>query len=357
MTDTPYRPTDPPANGFPHQAPGGDELFPPVEPPPAGFILKLFVIPALIVMVLLAVWQVPKWLVRQTTARPDELIQRLEHGSAIARNQNALDLANYLRDERFIEFRRSPQSAQQLAKVLERQIEQSATAASATEDEIRFRTYLVRALGEFEVQDGINVLLKVAVTNRNPSEQVVRDAALHSIAVRAYNLRQLDPPRELTHLDLEPTLIRLAGDEDPQIRKATAYTLGVLGTPPAIAQLEKMVGDPHADTRYNAAVWLADRGNAAAIDTLAEMLELQDLDSAQEESNPQDRAFKRAVIVSNAVKATQKLAEQNSSADFAPLIAALEQLAAADEAALEKARIPIGVIPEVQRTLKQLRRK
>jgi hypothetical protein len=51
------------------------------------------------------------------------------------------------------------------------------------------------------------------------------------------------------------------------------------------------------------------------------------------------------------------LAEQNPSADFSPLVAALEQLAEADEAALDKARIPIGVIPEVQRTLKDLRQR
>ena len=34
-----------------------------------------------------------------------------------------------------------------------------------------------------------------------------------------------------------------------------------------------MVDDPHADTRYNAAIALAQHGNVAAIPTLAEMLD------------------------------------------------------------------------------------
>ena len=48
------------------------------------------------------------------------------------------------------------------------------------------------------------------------------------------------------------------------------------------------------------------------------------------------------VIVSNAIKAAQELASKNPDADFAPLIAALERLTAADDETLRKARIPAG---------------
>jgi hypothetical protein len=295
MTDSHNRPNDPPANGWPHRASTGEELLPPVEPPAPGFILQLFVIPALIVLVLLAVWQVPKWLVRRTAAQPDELIQRLEQGSSIARFQTAFDLANKLRDERFRAFRRSPAAAKELAGILERQVERGGAAGGMDDDEVRFRTYLSRALGEFEVQDGLDALLQAAETNRDPREQIVRDGAVQAIAVRAYNLHRLDPPQELTHPELEPTLFRLASDEDPVIRSQTAYALGHVGTPAAIERLETMVGDPHADTRYNAAMGLALHGNAKAIETLSEMLELDDLASVQEETNEQNQAFKRAV--------------------------------------------------------------
>jgi HEAT repeat protein len=355
MPDSQYRPTDPPANGWPHKASSGEEFLPPVEPPPAGFILKLFVIPALIVLVLLAVWQVPKWLVRRTTERPEQLIDRLEHGSAtVARSQTALDLANYLRDERYQEFQRNAEAAEQLAGILERELDQPVTAETMSEEEIRYRVYLARALGEFRVQQGADALLKAAQTERDPAEDVVREAALQAIAVRAHNLCELDPPQPLFHPDLEATLFELAGDEDPQIRKATAYALGVIGTPTALARLEDMVDDPHADTRYNAATWLAHHGQAAAVDTLAEMLELDDLESVREETNPIDRAFKRAVIVNNAIKASLELAEQNPSADLSPIVGALERLAAADESTLEEARIPKGIAFEARRALATL---
>ena len=54
MADTPrpaLRPDDVPAFGAhePYPATGDDQL-PPVEPPSAGFIIQLFVVPALIVM-------------------------------------------------------------------------------------------------------------------------------------------------------------------------------------------------------------------------------------------------------------------------------------------------------------------
>ena len=142
MSESQYRPEDPPANGWPHRAASGEDLLPPVEPPPAGFILKLFVIPALIVLVLLAVWQVPKWLVRSSNDRPQELIQRLEQGSSIARFQTAFDLANKLRDGQFKKFRQDPKAASELAAVLERQVEKGGASGGMDDDEIRFRTYL-----------------------------------------------------------------------------------------------------------------------------------------------------------------------------------------------------------------------
>lgn len=353
MSESQYRPEDPSANGWPHRA-SGEELLPPVEPPPAGFILKLFVIPALIVIVLLAVWQVPKWLVRSTTDRPEELIQRLEQGSSIARFQTAFDLANKLRDGQCKKFRQDPKAASQLAAILERQVELGGSDGGMDEAEVRFRTYLARALGEFEVEEGIDALLKAAETNRDPREQIVRDGAVQAIAVRAYNLQHLKPPLELTNPQLHAAFVRLATDEDPVIRLQTAFALGTIGTPWAVERLESMVGDPHADTRYNAAMGLAVHGNAKAIETLSEMLQLEDLPSAREETSENNQAFKRAVIVSNAIQATQELAKQNPNADLSPIVEALERIVSADDATLNKARIPTGVVPIVRSVLREL---
>jgi hypothetical protein len=118
-----------------------------------------------------------------------------------------------------------------------------------------------------------------------------------------------------------------------------------------------MVGDPHADTRYNAAVGLAVHGNAKAIETLAEMLALEDLASVQEEQSESARVNKRALIVSNAINATHELAMENPDADFAPIVAALEQILTADKKALAGARIPAVVVPQVRILLGELKQR
>lgn len=346
-----HRPDDPPANGWPHRAASGDDLLPPVEPPAAGFILKLFVIPALIVVVLLAMWQVPRWLLRRTSADPRELIARLDEGSRIARFQAAFDLAQRLADDRYREFRQSPEVATELAEILKQEVERGSGAGGMDDAEIQFRRYLAQALGKFEVQEGTDALLLAARTNRDPRERVVRDGAVQAIAERAFQLHHRTPPAELVQPELQATLAQLARDDDPIIRVQTAFALGAIGTPWAIEQLEVLTGDPYADTRFNAAVALAHRGNAKGVDTLAEMLELEDLASVQEETNDQARANKRAIIVSNAIQATQELLRQNPQADLSPVLAALERLASADRAALAKARIPTGAVAEARRVL------
>ena len=340
--------------GDPSGAPAGDDLLPPVEPPSAGFIIQLFVVPALIVLVIVSVWFTFTWLVRRTATRPQDLIQGLEQGPSIARWQRASELADMLRNERFADFKRSPEAARHLARILEREIDGVEGAGEMDERDVAFRAFLAKALGEFEVKEGTDALVKAAQTDRGPAERLMRYYAIDAIAVRAFNLLRLEPPQELAHPDLVPTLSRLAGDEDPLIRRRTAYALDKLGTPAAIERLEPMVDDPDPDTRYNAAVGLAHHGNARGVETLAEMLDVEELASVENETIEQDRVFKRAVIVSNALQAVEALARQNPGADFSLVADALERLAAADADALAKVYIPSRAVSDARRVLEAL---
>mgnify|MGYP002137427461 CR=1 FL=1 len=105
-------------------------------------------------------------------------------------------------------------------------------------------------LFEFDVQEGTDVLLKAAKTNRDPREERVRDSAIQAIAVRAYNLSKLNPPIQLATAELEPTLLQLAADTDPVIRFQTAYTLGHIGTPAAVSDAKER------DQRASATLWM-----------------------------------------------------------------------------------------------------
>jgi HEAT repeat protein len=309
----------------------------------------LFVVPALIVMLIVALWLGFNWLV-SAASRPEDVIDGLEHGPSVARWQRASELADMLRNERFAKFKRDEESAGKLARILDREI----TAAGMDDDEIEFRKYLARALGEFQVQEGADELLRAATTSRDEREQKVRDGALQAIAVRAYNLQQLSPPQRIENPKVEATLLQLSEDEDPLIRFQTAYALGKIGSPAAVERLEIMVDDPDADTRYNAAVALAHHGNAKAIETLAEMLDLEE-HAAARLGKDDAHAVVRSVIVHTAIDAALALARQNPQADLSPIIEMLEEIVRADEKTLAKAQLPRQAQFDAQRALKTLR--
>jgi hypothetical protein len=334
------------------RAPRGEDLLPPVEPPSAKFIVQLFVVPALIVLVIFGLFVAFNWLVRRTNMGPEQLIQGLDQGPSIARWQRASDLAFLLPNERYREFRRKGEPAAHMARILNREIDDG----GMTDGEIAMRFYLVSALGKFEVNEGLDALLKAAETNRDPAEQLVRYQAIEEIARRAYNLSRLTPPQELASPELDRTLMRLAGDESPFIRGRTVYALGKLGTPAAIERLEVMTDDSDAGTRFDAAVALAHRGNDKSVATLAEMLDVDALVEAEPVKEGDD-PYKRAVIVASAIESVNELARQNPSANLGLVSESLAKLAAADADTLAKAQIPPRAIVDAKRALEFLKSK
>jgi len=355
MTDSP--PPDDPIEPRRGPAPpvAGDDLLPPVEPPSAGFIIQLFVVPALIVMVVVAIWVVFTWLVHRTTMKPEDLIQGLR-GSSVARWQRASELADMLRNERFADFRQNASAARELADILDNEIDDASAGQGMDELDVTLRYFLARALGEFRVEEGLDVLVNAATTNRDPREAIVRRGAVQAIAVRAHNLAELDPPQLLDDRQLDDALARLATDEDNLVRSETAFALGQIGTPASVALLERMVEDAHADTRYNAALALARHGNAAGMEVLAEMLDPSEPASAAEEPNERDQYFKRSLIITNALEAVDALAADQQHVDFTPVIDALDRLTNASDDDLATARIAPTIVPRARETLGRLQR-
>jgi len=330
-----------------------DDQLPPVEPPSAGFILQLFVIPGVIVVVIVAIWLMFSWIAHHASTRPEDVVQGLQ-GSGPARWQRANELADMLRNSRHTDFRRNSNAATQLAEILQRELTTATSPGGMESGAVNLRYFLCRALGEFEVADGLEVLIKAATTSRDPREQWVRRGAIQAIAVLGYHLQQGNPNGLSDYATLEPTLILLANDENELIRSETAFALGRIGTPGMMKQLESMVDDPHSDTRYNAAVALAQQGNAIAIETLAEMLDSEELGSATEEPDPQSQFVKRAIIMKNAMQGTVELARQSSESDLSSITQALQEIATANPTELYESRIDPHVQAEAKRTLEHL---
>jgi len=326
-------PAPPPPEELPVGGPqplAAADVLPPVRPPSASFLMQLFFIPLIIVSIIVVVWLLFSWLAHLGT-RPQELVRDLEalnHASW----QRALTLANLLRDPRNEELRRDTQLAQQLASLLQRQLDEGRT----DQDRIWLRLYLCRALGEFQVTDGLPVLRAAATHERDPAEIDVRRAAVQAIALLC---DRVGPEQVLARPDVLRCLFRAAAlhgdaqDAQPargELRSNAAFALGLIGGPQTGDHLATMLADPYPNARYNAATGLARLGDPRAVPRLVEMLQIDNPDAIRFETDRSQQRWKQELVLLNALRAVQLLAAGNQQVDLASLSPAIESLLQAD---------------------------
>src|SRR5205085_12501700 len=102
-----------------------EDVLPPVEPPSAGFILQLFVIPGVIVAIIVLVWLLFSHLAQMGRSDPEAYIAALDRNNE-ARWQAAFNLANDLRNEKGPQYealRNNRNLAKRLGDILQREIE------------------------------------------------------------------------------------------------------------------------------------------------------------------------------------------------------------------------------------------
>ncbi|HEX4143436.1 MAG TPA: HEAT repeat domain-containing protein [Pirellulales bacterium] len=316
MSQSPY-PSEPDVPG---------DVLPPVEPPSAGFILQLFVVPGIIVVIIVMVWMLFHWVVR-TGSDPHEYVLAMQRENDNSW-QAAVNLANALRTPgtEGTELRQNAKMAGELAAMLASQIE----AGSMKEQALELRYFLCKALGEFEIPTGLDALVKAAGTHRSDEETEVRLAALQAIAVLAENVARIHPGESLATPEVERVLLEASSDADPRVRSTAALTAGVVGGEELSARLVAMLGDSNPDVRYNAAIRLAAQGDARAADVLAEMLDPDESAGVDLEKIAELRPYKRALIVTNALAAGEQLLAKNPAADLSPVRRQLERLLASN---------------------------
>ncbi len=308
-----------------------DQL-PPVQPPAASFIMQLFLIPLLIVSIIVGVWMMFSWLAQSES--PAELvrdIERLNHSSW----QQALTLAQQLRDPARSDLRNDTQLARQLSDLLEQQV----TDGKQGPEFIRLRMFLCRVLGEFEVDTGLHALAQTAETERQAEELDVRRAALQAIGMLVGRLKPVgldDFPDVLaavikgTHDFAEQGEERLRRET---LRSTATFSLGVLPGPEATERLTELLNDPSLDVAYNAAIGLARRGDERALPLLTEMLDppdeaLDDPDRELSDSERQSqREWKRMLVVGNGLRAIGKMYADHPTVNLGDLPDAVVRMA------------------------------
>jgi HEAT repeat protein len=359
-----------------------DPLLPPVEPPNARFIMQLFIIPAIIVLCVVMVWMLFGWLASRGEEDASSIVKSLR-SSSHARWQAANELARMLQlEQRYPKLKENRLLAGELAQLLSEYLE----AGNADEQSINMRSFLCRSLGEFRVDDGMAVLLNVVHEDLQPD---VRREAIKALAVLGNTFEGENPPKvsdgnvPFDVDELVRTLIRLSTDQDELIRSETAYAMGayIQGTASSIRNtsapgkesqgidsqetsplaslvepLVRLIDDTHVDTRYNAALALARIGNLAAVGTVAEMLDLEKLSvSMTGEHDPQLQAYKRNLMLRNAIEAAAKLIELNPQHDLSVLQDAVNAFLDAAPAVTLPAPIPQVLRDQADQVLRTLR--
>lgn len=302
---------------------------PPVEPPSAGFILQLFVVPGVIVTIIVAVWLMFNWLA-QAGSDPRSYVKAIARHDA-ASWQAAHNLADVLRSDARQGLKQDRVLAGDLIGLLEAEL----GAGGTSQDSARLQTFLCAALGEFKLPEVVPVLVKAATATGNAisedakkNENGVRTSAIEALAVVESNLADAGQ----SQLDrLLPVLLKATDDEDPVLQTSATFALGVVGGNEALTKLRAIVHGSGptsrgSEIRYNAAIGLARQGDAEAIPTLQEMLDSDRIVVNVDSQRPANRDDRRALIVMNALRATEQLRAKNPQADIRGLLPAVESL-------------------------------
>ncbi|MFM8635906.1 MAG: HEAT repeat domain-containing protein [Planctomycetia bacterium] len=295
-----------------------EDSLPPVEPPSAGFLVQLFLVPAIIVAIIVCVWLAFHWLAHLGND-PQAYVRTLRRANE-GRWQAALNLANDLRGPGGAALKNDEPLAGELGRILA----DEAASGRTGEQSQTLRLYLCRALGEFAIPAAAGPLVEQARRTADP--QTAR-AAVEALAVLSTNLvaadRRPDDPAGISR-----AVVDASRSPDAPLRGASAFTLGVLGGDDAIERLVQLAADENDDVRYNAALGLARQGRNEAIDTLSEMLSLDDIAVSPATDSPQAQSqrYKRALVVINALRGVAALVDATGSPPPAAIIARIESL-------------------------------
>ncbi len=298
--------------------PPGNDL-PPVTPPSAGFILQLFVVPALIVLAVVALWTL---FGRLAAGEQDwrALAQDMESTNPHIYRRAMFGMAQLLdvdrrRGTEGQQLASNPEVARSLAGLLQKQLESSRTDADTLSTEV----YLSRALGLLDVPADTLPVLNQALDAKFETE--VRKGAVTSVAMIAGRAREAGQPLDSESL---PNLLAMSSDSDPSLRRAAAFTLGLFPDRSAQQQLLVLLEDA-ADfmTAVNAAIALSRSDSPAGYAVLLRAVSLPPSENPDQEQD-------RVLMQRNALKAISELSPQLTGEQRAALRLPIGKLAETD---------------------------
>jgi hypothetical protein len=272
---------------------------PPVEAPSAGFVVQLFVIPALVVLVVIIVWLLfGKLAGGERDAM--EYVRQLQLPTANWRS--AFELASLIQNDPAVS--NDPKLLGALTELLTRELDRYEDPK--LRDDPKLAQYVALTLGAFQTLEAqtpggqpVDPLVPLLRAMEPQFDLSIRVAAVGSLAKQAARLDgKLEDPRVVKALG------QTAADGNPQLRQMAVYALGFFGGPDVAPILRDRVrSDEDRFARYNAAIALARRGDPAAEATLREMLSTSDLNQVIQMESASEKQNKIEAIQLEAIEA------------------------------------------------------
>lgn len=309
--------------------PSTTQALPDVQPPQAGFLVQLFLIPMVIVAAIICVWLL--FNVISQSESPTELVRGLRKMDSSSW-QKAYTLSNLLRTPDSHELKNDPELAAELVAILESPFE----VEKADPNQVKLRVFVCRCLGEFEISAGMDALLDASQKTGSESEIEIGRTAVESIAILIQNL---GPESQQSNERLLAALIKTSNVQTQnselqikidQLRSTIGFALGVLGGDEAVSRLQGMLSDSFPNARFNAAVGLARHGDLTCKNVLLEMLDADSESVVAGEQHESSHAFKRSVVATTAIDAVSALTQYHEPAELAELISAVKAVSESD---------------------------
>jgi HEAT repeat protein len=315
---------------------------PPVEAPSAGFIVQLFVIPAVIVFVVIVVWLLfGKLAGGERDATEYVRLIRAADDYPRAADRAAFELASLLQNDP--KLASDPKLLGELTDLLEHDLDKVNSP--------EMTRYVALALGRFKTLDAVSAsgqaidpvaALERALGSKYPD--AVRFAAAVSLAEHAARLKG-----RMTDARAVAALAKAGSDGAAEVRQVATYALGFFGGDGAAAALRDRLQDEDRIVRYNAAVALGRRGDAAALTTLREMLSTEALQRFVTLASPAETRAKVEAIELQALLALQAAAFEGKPDLARSLRPELERLTRSDLAGVSSnARELLKILPDVR---------
>ncbi|MGB0740937.1 MAG: HEAT repeat domain-containing protein [Planctomycetaceae bacterium] len=268
------------------------EELPPVQPPSAGFIVQLFLVPALIVMAVIAVWAMFGKLA-DSGADWTQLVAELGSGNEHRQWRSAQELAQLLRNDQISPPTDRPPLSEipEVADALVNLLTESLNTANPSEEELLQQKFLARALGSLNADEKTLPVLAIAL--QPTRDLAVRESSLMSVTTilgrrfdRKIGYQTADAGEDNLEIPVRKPLVEgLLGDEqllkqiqtasqdsEPMLRSLAAYALGNISGPESIDLLRVMLLDGDSRTRANVVMSLARNGVAEAVPELLRIL-------------------------------------------------------------------------------------